>query len=152
MSFASQTTQQKFPFSYDKVFNHLLEVLPKADMQLKSQDKLIGRINASGGMSIFSWGENITFIIEKISDELTSVSIESSLKLGSNLTGAHRHQKNFDTIIMLLSQHLQGKLDMQSSIYQINDASENNEALQHTIFGVVLVTVCAILYVFAKLQ
>jgi len=34
------------------------------------------------------------------------VGIDSSLKLGVNVTGAHRHQKNFDKIIYALSNKL----------------------------------------------
>lgn len=56
MSIASQATQQKFPFSYDAVFDGLVEVIPNLGMSVKSQDKLIGRITASAGMSLFSWG------------------------------------------------------------------------------------------------
>jgi hypothetical protein len=51
MSIASQATQQKFPFSYEAVFDGLAEVIPSVGMRLKSQDKVIGRITASAGMS-----------------------------------------------------------------------------------------------------
>lgn len=105
MSITSQVTQQKFPFSYDAVFNGLLEVIPQTGMNLKASDKVIGRINASTGMSLISWGENLTILIEKIDEKSTLVGIESALKLG--FSGAHRHQKNFDKIISALSRHLQ---------------------------------------------
>jgi hypothetical protein len=107
MSLASQATQQKFPFEYEAVFNGLLEVIPRVGMSLKSSDKVIGRITASAGMSLFSWGENLTIVVEKLEENSTLVAIESALKMGANLTGAHRHQKNFDKIISNLSQHLQ---------------------------------------------
>lgn len=107
MSLSSQATQQKFPFTYEAVFNGLLEVIPQTGMSLKSNDKVIGRITASAGMSLFSWGENLTIIVEKIEDNSTLVAIESALKMGANLTGAHRHQKNFEKIISSLSQYLQ---------------------------------------------
>lgn len=107
MSFASQTTQQKFPFNYDDVFDVLTMSIQNAGMTVNSKDKIIGRITASAGMSLFSWGENLTIIVEKIDDNSTIVGIESSLKFGANLTGAHRHQNNFNKIIATLSKNLQ---------------------------------------------
>ena len=107
MSFASTGTQQKFPFPYDAVFDGIISVIPQAGFKLKSQDKVIGRITASVGASLFSWGENLTIVIEKTGDNTTTVGIESSLKVGVNLTGASRHAKNFDKLISGLSTHLQ---------------------------------------------
>jgi len=103
MSFASQGTQQKFPYSYNEVFKALLEAIPECGMDVKSSDKVIGRITASAGISLLSWGENIAIVVEKISAKSTLVAIESSLKVGFNYGGAHRHQKNFDKIIMQTS-------------------------------------------------
>lgn len=107
MSASSQATKQKFPFSYDAVFDGLIMVLPRLEMSIKNQDKLIGRITASAFMSLMSWGENLTIIVEKIDEQSTTIEIESSLKMGINLSGAHRHQKNFEEIIMHLSKYLQ---------------------------------------------
>ena len=109
MSLSSQGTQQKFPFAYEDVFDGLLEVIPKTGFKLKSSDKLIGRISASTGWSLFSYGESITIVVEKIEDEKTLVGIESSSKVGFNVAGAHRHTKNFNKIIESLSTHLQSK-------------------------------------------
>lgn len=64
MSISSQATQQNFPFSYDAVFDGLTEVITKVGFKLKSADKVIGRISASTGMSLFSYGENLTLVIE----------------------------------------------------------------------------------------
>jgi hypothetical protein len=109
MSFASQNTQQKFPFPYDDVFDGIIAVIPAIGLKLKSQDRVLGRITASAGVSVFSWGENLTIIIEKVDDKNTTVAIESSLKVGLNVAGAHRHAKNFNRIIEALSSHLQGR-------------------------------------------
>jgi|GEM_PF-2230751 len=107
MSIASQATQQKFPFPYDTVFDSLIKLLPGIGIEILSSDKLIGRITASTRISMFSWGENLTLVIEKCNNTSTIVGIESSLKLGVNLSGSHRHQKNFNIIICTLSNHLQ---------------------------------------------
>ncbi len=106
MSFARLQTQQRFPYDYDKVFDSLVEIIPISGLSLKSQDKTIGRIAAKTGMSLFSYGENITVIVEKIDETSAMVSLESSLKVGMNLGGAHRHAKNFDKIIANLGSRL----------------------------------------------
>lgn len=109
MSFASQGTQQKLPFSYDAVFDGIVAVMPTIGFSLKSQDRVIGRITAGTGMSLFSWGENLAIVVEKVDDRSTLVSIESTLKVGINVTGAHRHAKNFNKLIEALSWHLQNR-------------------------------------------
>ncbi len=107
MSFASQGTQQKVPFPYDDVFDGVVAVIPTIGFRLKSQDRVIGRITASTGMSLFSWGENLTIVVEKLNDSSTLVAIESALKVGINVAGAHRHGKNFNRLIEALSSYLQ---------------------------------------------
>jgi hypothetical protein len=107
MSIASLTTQQKLPFRYDAVFDGLVKVLTATGMIVTTKNKVIGRINATAGMSLFSRGKNLTLVVEKIDESNAVVGIESSLKPGVNLNGAHRHQKNFNKIIHELSQLLQ---------------------------------------------
>ena len=109
MSFSNQSTQLKFPYQYDQVFDGIIAIIPRIGFKLKSHDKVIGRIIASTGKSLFSWGENITLVVEKIDDNNTMVSIESALKVGINVAGAHRHTKNFNKIIQALSSYLQNK-------------------------------------------
>lgn len=107
MSFSSQATEQKVPFPYDVVFEKTQKAIEGAGMKVKSADPLMGRIIASVGMSLFSWGEDVTVVVEKINDEQSLVKIESSLKIGINVTGASKHQKNFNKIIAELSKLLQ---------------------------------------------
>lgn len=109
MSVSSQATQQKFPFGYEAVFDSLLGAVQSAGMTVKTEDKLIGRVTASAGMSLFSWGENVTIVVESLSENSTLVAIDSALKMGANLTGSHRHQKNFNKIISEMSSQLKDK-------------------------------------------
>jgi len=106
MSIASQATQHKFPFSYEAVFDGLVEVIPRVGMSVKNQNKVIGRITASTGMSFLSWGESLTIIVKKTDKNSTTIGNEAALIVGLNLA---RHQKNFNKIIAALSQNLQLK-------------------------------------------
>jgi hypothetical protein len=111
MSLTSQQCTQAFPYNYDQVYDGVLKVLETNDFKVKDKDKRIGRIIASSGMSLFSWGENLSLCVEKVSDQETRLGIDSSLKVGINVGGAHRHHKNFTKIVMGLSRYLQNKLD-----------------------------------------
>ena len=109
MSISSQSTHQKFPFDYEAVFDAVVVSLPQAGFSLKSKDRVIGRISASTGMSIFSWGENLTILVEKVDDKSTLVAIESAMKIGMNVAGVHRHAYNFEKLIKAVSLHLQAR-------------------------------------------
>ncbi|TCW00385.1 hypothetical protein [Biostraticola tofi] len=103
MSLTSQSTQQKFPYPADKVFAKLLEAVPSAGMKIKNQDEILRRLTVSVGMSLFSWGENMTIVVTDVDDKSSIISIDSSLKFSPNIAGMHKHQKNFDKIIYSLS-------------------------------------------------
>lgn len=107
MSIGSQATEQSFQFPKEVVLEALKDVLPSIGMQPTRVDMFIGRIEASGGMSAFSWGEKISIIVEAVDPGTSIVKIESSLRVGGNITGNHRHHKNFSKIIFTLSEYLQ---------------------------------------------
>lgn len=106
MSFASQSTQQRFHYSDTVVYEQLLEAIPAVGMTIKQKDDALRRVSVSAGMSLFSWGENVSIVVNADGAEACIVGIDSALKLGANITGAHRHQKNFDKIIYALSDKL----------------------------------------------
>ncbi|MDU2940139.1 MAG: hypothetical protein E7B59_13330 [Enterobacteriaceae bacterium] len=106
MSFANQSTQQAFPFPADIAYEKLLEAIPEVGMSVKQKDESLRRVSVSAGMSLFSWGENVSIVVNSDGEKSCVVGIDSSLKFGANVTGAHRHQKNFDKIIYALSTKL----------------------------------------------
>jgi hypothetical protein len=81
-------------------------------MEIENQDMVIGRISVSTAMSLLSWGENLVIVVEKLDESSTVVKIDSSLSIAGNLAGAHRHQKNFETIIQGLSKLLRRKSEL----------------------------------------
>jgi hypothetical protein len=106
MSIGSQATEQKFQFPKEVVLEALKDVLPSIGMPPAKIDMFIGRIEASAGLSAFSWGERISIVVDEIDPGASIVRIESSLKVGGNLPGNHRHHKNFSNIIFALSEYL----------------------------------------------
>ena len=107
MSLTNQSTRQTFPFSFDQVFSAFEIVAPNCGFKMKSADRIIGRITVTTGMSLFSYGEHITILLDRAGEDATSVEIESSLKVGSNIAGGHRHAKNFEKLISGVSRWLQ---------------------------------------------
>ena len=101
---------QKFPYSYDQVFNGLLRVLPQQGFKIKEQDKNLGRLLVSSGMSLFSFGENIDISVEDVDGYSTRLELHSSLKVqGSRMaifTGEGRNTKNINAIIFALNDYL----------------------------------------------
>ncbi|MGP9796206.1 hypothetical protein ACT3UJ_02425 [Halomonas sp. 86] len=94
----SEAAQQVFKYPAEEVFEAAVKASNQAGWNVKDADKDLLRITLSTGMSLFSWGENMALRIEDDKDGSSRMFMESSLKVGGNLAGNHRHKKNFDTI------------------------------------------------------
>jgi|SRR5437870_1278668 len=117
MSLNTAETRQSFPFAYEKVFDGLVAILGPAGFAVKSQDRVIGRIVASTGVSGFSWGENLAIQVQRLSENSTDVLIQSNLKVGLNLTASAKNAQNAERIIGALSNFLQtGGRDLAKSV------------------------------------
>src|SRR6266487_5865983 len=99
MAITSADTQQNFPFPYEQVFDGLVAILGPAGFEIKTQDRVIGRITAGAGMSAFSWGEDVVLQIQKRGDDTTELTIQSNLKVGFNLTGTAKNTQNAERIV-----------------------------------------------------
>ena len=103
----SKDTQQTFPFPYDAVFDTVVVVFPTIKFKLITHDRAIGQITAKTPATLFSWGENLTILVQKIDDNASMITMESSLKVAVNIAGAGRHTKNFNKVIAAASSQLQ---------------------------------------------
>lgn len=103
----------EIPVAKDLVFDAMCKVIPPiSGMKIDTADKLLGRIVAKAGISLFSWGENIPIQLTTVSDNLTKVSIVSSPKTGVMFGGAFdmgKNRKNIEKILSATSQELQKK-------------------------------------------
>jgi hypothetical protein len=106
MGIGDQISRQQFPVAAARVYANLPGVLEGEGFKIVSRDDFLKRVTASAGMSLLSWGENITVGVNELSPTASEVSVESSLKLGTSWTGAHRNQKNIEKIISALSRSL----------------------------------------------
>ena len=101
---------QRFPYTYEQVFEGLLKILPQNRFKVKSRDKDIGRIECSSGAALFSWGENISISVEEIDPYSTRLSIHSGLKVQGTrqavITGEGTNTRPVTVIVSALSNYL----------------------------------------------
>jgi hypothetical protein len=95
------------PGSYDAAFAATAEVLPSISMSVRSADPQNGVIVDSTGMSLSSWGEDITIRLQAADDgQGTNLWMESKMKFG--LVNWGKHEKNFQAIANAVHARLAG--------------------------------------------
>lgn len=108
MAFNESETRESVSFPYSDVFAGLLAAVPAAGYKVKSHDALAGCIFASAGVSVPSWGENITIHVVKTGESSTVVLIRSTLRIAINFTGASKNANNARRIFAALFEYLEG--------------------------------------------
>ncbi|MEL7207362.1 MAG: hypothetical protein AAGK32_03860 [Actinomycetota bacterium] len=87
----------RFPFPYSDVFRTLVSVLPQHKMEVVGADESTGLIQAKTGITMRTWGENLTIRLgSPDGGGTTEMVVESNLKFG--LVAWGKHEKNFETI------------------------------------------------------
>ena len=113
MAFLDHNGECEFPMNKNQVFDALCQaILTIKGMEIESKDKLIGRVIAKAGISLFSWGENIPIQLMEIGENKTKIQITSSPKTGIMFGGAFdmgKNRKNIENILSATSQILQDK-------------------------------------------
>lgn len=95
------------PGGYDAAFAATVEVLPTIKMSVRSADPQQGVIVASTGVSLASWGEDITIRLQPAEGgEATNLWMESKMKFG--LVNWGKHEKNFQAIANAVHARLTG--------------------------------------------
>ena len=95
MAFLDHNGESEFPMSKNLVFDAMCRAIPTIKgMKIENADKLQGRIMVKGGISLFSWGENIPIQLLELSENKTRVQITSSPKTGIMFGGAFDMGKN----------------------------------------------------------
>ena len=101
----------EFPITKENVLNALCQSIPTIKgMKIEKVDKLMSRVTVKVGVSLFSWGENITIQLSEISENKTKIQIISSPKTGMMFGGGFdmgKNRKNIEDILSTTSQMLQ---------------------------------------------
>lgn len=106
MGFGDSQGGQRFPVSADDAWSALVRVAGQLG-KVKESDRFLKRMTIGTGMSAFSWGENVTVQVQDAGPGACDVFVSSGLKLGVNVAGAGRNNKNVDKVVAALSRELQ---------------------------------------------
>jgi hypothetical protein len=95
------------PVPYQQAFDATAASLPAAKMTLRSADPQTGVIVASTGMSLTSWGEDVTIRLAASDDGAsTNLWMESKMKFG--LVNWGKHDQNFNNVVAAVQRALHG--------------------------------------------
>lgn len=113
MGFLDHEGGAEFPYHKDDVFEALVKAIPTVKgMKLSRSDKVSGYILAKAGVSLRSWGENISISLAEMSPGRTRVSITSTPKTGILFGGAFdlgKNRQNIEKILEAVSKILRSK-------------------------------------------
>lgn len=107
MGFADQQLQIQVPYSPDDTFNALkaaMEKLPK--VKVDSASPATRTVAAEIGMSLWSWGENISISVVPVEGG-SGVTVNSSSKVRTNVLNGGKNAKNIAEIVDALSKELE---------------------------------------------
>lgn len=110
MSLVDHTQDIVVPFSLSDVYDALKKALPKLQgFTIDHYDDLTKTAYLKAGVTLFSWGENMTVSLGEIPNRGTAVSILSTPKTGVMFGGAMdmgKNRKNIELIMGALSTEL----------------------------------------------
>ena len=115
MAILDNYTETEFPIEKNRVFDAMCQaILMIKGMKLETSDKLLGRILVKSGISLHSWGENITIQIKEIDENKTKVEIKSlPIRTVTKNSQADygKNRKNIEVILSTTSNILQQRIN-----------------------------------------
>ncbi len=104
---AAASYRQEFPFPKAAVYQALVETLPAVGYKIRDQDPVIGRVTASVGMSAFSAGERLSFVVVGNGPTDSAIEMDGSKTLNVGVMVGGRIQQDFDKAVLAVSKRLQ---------------------------------------------
>ncbi|MBR1764859.1 MAG: hypothetical protein IJ746_05645 [Ruminococcus sp.] len=98
-----------FGCDVNTVFNAVLQGAPAAGFSVVNTDPANGVINLTKGMSLWTWGENITVYLGVLPDSRTGLTIVSAPKLGTEFGASSQNRKNAEQLANQLCMMLPGQ-------------------------------------------
>ncbi len=113
MSLVDHHGDVEYPFSIKTIFTAIIEAAPNIEgLELDEADEVSSRVTFKAGVSLASWGENISVQLIKVSNDRTKMQILSTPKTGMMFGGAMdmgKNRKNIEKIINAVSNILANK-------------------------------------------
>lgn len=110
MGLVDHTQDVVIDYPWESAFNAIEKAIPSIKgMQIENSNKITKSISVKAGVSLFSWGENITISLEPLEENRTRISILSTPKTGIMFGGAMdmgKNRKNINTIMSEATKYL----------------------------------------------
>ena len=94
-------------YNVDQVFDALLRgVESLSGFSVKNANRVIHSISINVGMSLFSWGEQMTVSLIDVAENKTEIAVSSGSKLGTEFVANTKNRKNIDKLLNAMSKYL----------------------------------------------
>lgn len=94
-------------YNIDKVFDAVVKAAESlSGFTVKNANKLTHSISINVGMSLFSWGEQMTVSLNDVSEHKTEIMFSSGSKLGMEYAANTKNRKNIDQLMNAMSNYL----------------------------------------------
>lgn len=98
-----------FRCDLNTLFGAVLQAAPAVGFKVTNADNVNYVISLSKGMSLFTWGENITVSMGVCPDGSSGLTIVSSSKLGTEIAAGSQNRKNAELLANQLCMMLPGQ-------------------------------------------
>ena len=111
MGIEDRTIEVTVDFGWENVFSAVEKAIPNIKgMKIDTVNKIMKIINVKTGVSLLSWGENVSITLTPIEDKKTKISILSAPKTGGAVYGytfdMGKNRQNIDLILNEVSKYL----------------------------------------------
>lgn len=94
-------------YNIDTVFDAIIKGAESlSGFSVKNSNKITHSISINVGMSLFSWGEQMTVSLNDLSDSKTEITFSSGSKLGTEYAANTKNRKNIDQLMNAMSRYL----------------------------------------------
>lgn len=131
MSIVDHTSDVLVPYSVNDTYDALKKAVKSMPgFAVDRFDDVMRTVYLKAGVSLFSWGENITVTISQATDGQSAISVLSTPKTGVMFGGTMdmgKNRKNINTIMSALSKELERYPKIQIGSTNANDGENYNE-------------------------
>lgn len=95
-------------YNIDKVFDAVIKAAESlSGFSVKNSNRLTHSISINVGMSLFSWGEQMTVSLNDLAENKTEIAFSSGSKLGTEFAANSKNRKNIDNLMNAMSNYLE---------------------------------------------
>ena len=94
-------------YSLEKVFDAILKGAESlSGFCVKNSNRVTHSVSINVGMTLFSWGEQMTVSLKDLAEDKTEILFSSASKLGTEFVANTKNLKNIDNLMNAMSKYL----------------------------------------------